>query len=122
MVAGYYLLAVLAAFGTLSAAWALFGWLLPVCREGWLLYPGRPGGLTFVYLYLWLRGMGFIRCPLILADLGLSETERTWLAEKESKYAAFRNCRKGLELERNRLDGRIGNHPGRHQRRGISKL
>ncbi len=82
MVAGYYLLAVLAAFGTLSAAWALFGWLLPVCREGWLLYPGRPGGLTFVYLYLWLRGMGFIRCPLILADLGLSETERTWLAEK----------------------------------------
>jgi len=79
---GYFLLALLAAFGVLSVFWALFGWLLPVCREGWLLYPGRPGKLSFVYLYLWLRGMGLVKCPLILADLGLSGKERLDLAEK----------------------------------------
>ncbi len=73
------LLSVFAAFGLVCALWAMFGFLLPVCREGWLLYPGRTGKLTFVQVYLWLRGMGLLRCPLILADLGLSETERKCL-------------------------------------------
>ncbi|MGN0978348.1 MAG: hypothetical protein ACI4PH_09870 [Faecousia sp.] len=80
--AGYLVLAVLAAFGVLSLLWALFGWLLPVCREGWILCPGKPGELSNVYVYLWLRSMGIVKCPLILADLGLSEKERAWLTEK----------------------------------------
>ena len=80
--AGYLVLAVLAAFGVLSLLWAMFGWLLPVCREGWILCPGRTGDLAAVYVYLWLRSMGIVRCPLVLADLGLSGEERTRLTEK----------------------------------------
>lgn len=80
--AGDLLLAVLAAFGVLSVLWALFGWLLPVCDAQWLLGPGQPGSLGFVYLYLWLRWVGLVRCPLILADLGLSDAERVWLENK----------------------------------------
>lgn len=80
--AGYLVLAVLAAFGVLSLLWAMFGWLLPVCREGWMLCPGKPGDLSTVYVYLWLRSMGIVKCPLILADLGLSREERIRLTEK----------------------------------------
>ena len=80
--AGYVWIAALAAFGLLSVLWALFGWLLPVCRRGWLLYPGRSEDLSFVAVYLWLRSMGIVRCPLILADLGLSDAEKRRLTEK----------------------------------------
>lgn len=80
--AGYFWIAALAAFGLLSVLWALFGWLLPACRRGWLLYPGRSEDLSFVGIYLWLRGMGIVRCPLILADLGLSDAEKQRLSEK----------------------------------------
>ena len=80
--AGYVWIAVLAAFGLVSVLWALFGWLLPVCRRDWLLCPGRPGEPGFVPVYLWLRGMGIVRCPLILLDLGLSDMEKRDLAAK----------------------------------------
>lgn len=101
--AGYFLLAVLAAFGVLSVLWALFGWLLPVCREGWLLYPGRTGKLPFVYLYLWLRGMGLVKCPLILADFGLGEKERERLREKGIEIYSLKELpeRLGIGAEAN---------------------
>lgn len=80
--AGYFVLAVLAAFGALSVLWALFGWLLPVCDAEWLLCPGEAGKCSFIYLYLWLRWAGIVKCPLILADLGLSDAERAQLKEE----------------------------------------
>lgn len=80
--AGYLVVAVLAAFGVLSLLWALFGWLLPVCREGWILCPGKPGELSAVYVFLWLRSVGLVKCPLVLVDLGLSREERACLTEK----------------------------------------
>ncbi len=75
-------MAVLAAFGLISIIWAAFGWLLPCCREGWLVYPGRRGKLGFVQIYLWLRGLGVLRCPLILLDLTIGEEERRFLEDK----------------------------------------
>ncbi len=77
------LLSLLAAVGLLCVLWVLFGFLLPVCREGWLLYPGRTGKLTFVPVYCWLRGLGLLRLPLILADYDLSEGERAWLHRRD---------------------------------------
>ncbi len=73
------LLSFFAAFGVFCVGWVLFGWLLPVCREGWILCPGRPGKLAFVQIYLWLRGMGMVRCPLVLLDLGLGDWESKYL-------------------------------------------
>lgn len=77
------MLAVLAGFGTLSLLWALFGWLLPVCRAGWLVCPGCQECLCLVWTYLWLRGMGLIQCPLIVVDLGLEPRQRQRLLEEK---------------------------------------
>lgn len=77
-----FVVAVLAGFGVLSVLWAIFGWLLPVCREGWLLCPGRKECLSLVWLYLWLRGMGIVKCPLIVIDYGMPPQERDDLTAK----------------------------------------
>ncbi len=74
--------AVLAGFGVLTLLWALFGWLLPVCREGWVLCPGKAGRLEAVYALLWLRWMGLLRCRLLVLDRGLAEGEKSWLLRK----------------------------------------
>lgn len=71
-----FLLCFFAAFGVFSALLVLAGVLLSPCGEGWLLYPGRSGKSLFVEIYLWLRGVGLVTCPLILADFGLSELEK----------------------------------------------
>ncbi len=79
---GWVILAFLAAFGLFCAVWAAAGIFLPPCREGWLLCPGRGDVPSFAYLYLWLRGMGLLSCPLAVLDLGLSEEARQFLEEK----------------------------------------
>lgn len=84
--AGYVIIGTLAAFGLLSALWVVFGWLLVTDRGGWLLYPGWTGKLRFVRVYLWLRGLGMIRAPLILMDLGLDDSEKRWLSQKGIEY------------------------------------
>jgi len=80
--AGEFVVAVLAGFGVLGLAWALFGWLLPVCRDGWLICPGRKECISLVWLCLWLRGIGLVRCSLIVVDLGLSPPEQCRLAAR----------------------------------------
>ncbi len=74
--------AVFAAFGLLSALWAVWGMLLPACRDGWLLCPGKPGSLGFVGMYLWLRGVGLVSCPLMVLDIGLSDAQRKRLTDQ----------------------------------------
>lgn len=76
------ILAVLAAFGVLSICWALFGWFLPACQDGWLLFPGKSGSCGFVGIYLWLRGAGILKCPLVLADFDLSEPEKRFFQDQ----------------------------------------
>ena len=82
--AGYLVLGTLAAFGAWSILWALSGWLLPGGQEGALIEPGRPGETeaTVVRRYLWLRGLGLLRQPLVVVDLGLTEPEKTWLTDR----------------------------------------
>lgn len=80
--AGDFLIGVLAAIGGLSVLWALLGWLLPVCGRGWILCPAEPDWPGFVPVYLWLRSLGLVKCPLILVDLGLSQKQREYFAEK----------------------------------------
>ena len=75
----HVLLAFFAAFGLFCALWAILGFWLPRCRDGWILCRGT----SFVPTYLWLRGMGIVNCPLRVLDENLSEEERNWLTFKE---------------------------------------
>ena len=81
---GYLVLGTLAAFGLVSALWALYGFLLPPYRDGVLFAPGRPGAAegSFARRYFWLRELGLIRGKLVLVDFGLSDEERDWLLER----------------------------------------
>lgn len=80
----YILLGTLAAFGLVSALWVLYGLLLPHDRDGVLYAPAGPGAAegSFVRRYLWLRELGLLRCPLVMADQGLSDAERDWLTDR----------------------------------------
>ncbi len=120
--AGYFLVAVLAAFGALSALWAAFGWLLPVCSSGWLVCPGRPGTLFFVPLYLWLRWAGLVRCPLILADMGLDDDQRAQLERKGIEIYSLEELSERLRIGAEEIGRGNGNPAGRCQRRGVSEL
>lgn len=82
--AGYVLVGALAAFGAFSVLWAMLGWLLPAGQEEVLVLPGRKGkgALPNAGRYLWLRGLGLLKCPMVMADAGLSDREKVWLEHK----------------------------------------
>ena len=70
-----FALVLFAAIGIMSVLWALLGWLLPsgqgmvmVCLE-----PPDPGVLS---RYRWLRGLGLLRCPVVIADVSLTAEGR----------------------------------------------
>jgi hypothetical protein len=107
--ANWIFVSVLAAFGALSAHWAVFGFLLPGQRGAVMVCLCRPGHEEEAILrhYGWLRGLGLLRAPLLLIDGGLTEEERTRLLKGRlgveicgPEELTFR-----LEQERNRLDG-----------------
>lgn len=71
------LLAVICICGLALVGWWLFGLLLRPLpgREVKVVIPGRGGGEKLeqqVRSFLWLRGMGLLRCPLVIADAGLT--------------------------------------------------
>ena len=111
--AGYWILGFLAAFGAFSALWAAFGWLLPGLRGCAVVCWGRPEAEILIG-YKWLRGLGLLRCPLlIVAEDGGEDTE---ICSREELLSR-------LEWERNRFDGTgNGDHSGNHQRGGIPEL
>ena len=105
----------LAAWGVLCALWAALGWLLPDGKGCALVCVGRPD-IGILSRWKWLRGLGLLRCPLIAVTEDLLEDSETEQCSREDLLAR-------LEMERNRFNGTgNGNHPGRHQRRGISEL
>lgn len=58
-------------------AWWLFGWLLrPIpAREVRVLVPGRGDGNDLeqtVRGLIWLRGLGLLNCPIVIADVDLT--------------------------------------------------
>ena len=119
--------AVMAVFGFLCMLWALLGWRIPGSREGILVCFATPGfpEQGFLRRYLFLRDLGLLECPLVVIDRGLSEPERRKLAQTRCgiELCGLGELSERLELERNRIDGTgNGNHSGRDQRRGLSKL
>ena len=120
----YILLGTLAAFGLVSGLWVLYGLLLPADRESVIYAPARPGVAerSFARRYLWLRELGLLRCSLTMIDLGLRGSERDWLTDRGITICSPAELSDRMEQERKQIDGRFGNPPGRHQRRGVSEL
>ena len=72
---------VLCAMGLGLAAWWLFGRLLrPIPSQRlYGLIPGAGDGKTLeqsVRAFVWLRGLGLLDCPIVIADVGLSARGR----------------------------------------------
>lgn len=113
---GYIILGTLAAFGLLSALWALFGWLLPGCKGCALVCYGLPDEGTIART-AWLRSLGLLECPLlIVAEAVQNQPAGTEICSPEELLPR-------LERERNEVHGTgNGDHSGRHQRRDISEL
>ena len=72
-------LALICILGLAFVGWWLFGLLLRPLpgREAKVVIPGRGEGENLeqqVRSFLWLRGLGLLRCPIVIADAGLSPT------------------------------------------------
>ena len=82
--AAYVILIVLAAFGGLCALWALFGGLLTGHRGGAVVCFCKEDAETeaLVRRHLWLYHTGFLQCPLLLVDDGLSTAVRQQLTQQ----------------------------------------
>lgn len=104
----YVIVGAFAAFGVFCGVWMAFGGLLPgksggaavcLCREGLREEP-------ILRRYLWLRGLGLIRVPLLAVDCGLREAERKWIEDKGGgiELCCPEELPARLELERNRLE------------------
>ena len=117
----YIVMGTLAAIGGLCVLWACFGWLLPGLKGCALVCPGWPDE-GFMRRYRWLRDLGLLNCPLLIA----AEAQ----PEKPERYDGngIEICSRDvlwqrLERERTDFDGTgNGDPPGRHQRGGISEL
>ena len=75
------LLAAVCVLGLAFVAWWLFGRLFrPMPGQGVrVLIPGRGEGEDLeqtLRAFMWLRGLGLLDCPIIIADLGL--TPKGW--------------------------------------------
>ncbi len=79
MDAWHVLFAVFSAFGLFTFLWAVLGLWLPRCEKGWILCPGPE----FVPVYLWLRGLGIVTCPMKVLGTNLSPEAKNWLIHKE---------------------------------------
>ena len=71
------LLAGICVCGLALVGWWLFGLLLRPLpgRSAKVVLPGRGDGEALeqqVRSFLWLRGMGLLRCPIVIADAGLT--------------------------------------------------
>ena len=70
-------LAVICICGLAFVGWWLFGLLLRPLPGGLarVVITGRGGGEDLehqVRSFLWLRGLGLLRCPIVIADAGLT--------------------------------------------------
>lgn len=76
--AAYVIVGTLAAFGLLCALWTAFGWLLSGGKGGYIVCPDLSGseGRGFVRRCLWLKGLWLLKCPVYVADKGISQKER----------------------------------------------
>ena len=71
------LLAAACAAGLAFVGWWLFGLILRPLpgREAKIILPGRGEGTDLeqrLRTFIWLRSLGLLRCPVVIADVGLS--------------------------------------------------
>ena len=112
---GYIILGMLAAFGTLSALWAVFGWLLPGLEGCVLVCWGVPEEEIFTKYEL-LKGLGILFCPFLV----VTEGQYDWPDMEICRPEALPDR---LKWERKRFDGTgNGDYTGNHQYGGISEL
>ncbi len=113
--AGMILLGTLAAMGAMSLLWAAFGWLLPSEEGCALVCVGEPDE-RILWRYRWLKGLGLLRCPLLVVTEKIPEGDTAERCSREELLVR-------LERERNGEHGTgNGDPPGRSQRRGVSEL
>ena len=94
----YVLLGALAAYGALSALWAMLGWLLPGVKGCALVHMGIPDeGIRC--RYRWLRGLGLLDCPLIAV------TREAWAAGRETEVCSREELVNRLAWEAERFGG-----------------
>lgn len=92
------LFALLAALGLAAAGWLAFGRLVaPVGRRGQVIavLPARGDGEELEYTLAglgWLRGAGLIRCPVVVADAGLSRRGRAVAAALTVEHPELLVC------------------------------
>ena len=115
--AGYWIVAVLAAFGLLCLLLVVFGCLTTGGRGCAVVCVDPPGEEIFARFIL-LKAFGLLDCPI------LAVTEETIPVHfDETEIYSPDQLFSRLTEERNRFDGTgNGDHTGRHQRRGISEL
>lgn len=105
--AGYIILGTFALLGLLCALWGLFGWWFGCGKGGAVVYLCRPKQpeTAQIIRYSWLKGMGFVRCPLLLVDSDLSQREQLLLCKKYPgiEFCTLAELPARLELERERL-------------------
>ena len=114
--AGMILLGTLAAFGALCGLWLRTGAILPGDRTGLMIYcwQSSAAGRGFVLRWRAQWELGLLRGRLAVIDLGLTEEDRLFLARWGRNVEIWET-----ETEYGK---RIGDHPGRHRRGGISEL
>ncbi len=84
-------LAAVCTLGLAFAAWWLLGRLLrPIPgREGFAVLPGRGDGEGLeqgVRSFLWLRSLGLLNCPVVIADVSLSPEGREVALRAASRW------------------------------------
>ena len=95
-----WVLVTFAAFGALSVAWTLFGWLL-TGRKGTVMVCLCPEDAeTVVRHHGWLRDLGLLRCPLILVDA----EQGLWDERLDVECCAMDQVAERLEQERARFE------------------
>lgn len=115
--AGYMILGFLAAFGGLSLLWTMLGWLLPSGKGLVLVCAGLPDP-GVLGRYRWLRGMGFLNCPLVCI------VERSpGKVPVDMEFCSRESLWNRLEWEKHYTYGTgTGDSSGRDQRCDISEL
>ena len=105
--AWYMIIGTLALLGLFCSLWGIFGWWFGCGKGGALVCLCRPGKpiTPQAVRYSWLRGMGFVRCPLLLVGSDLSQKEQQLLCKKYPgvEFCALAELPARLELERERL-------------------
>ena len=113
----YLILGMLSAFGLLSAAWALLGWLLPSGKGMLLVCVGMPDP-GMLSRWRWLRGIGVLSCPLIA--VAQPDADKV---PQDIEICSREELIERLKWETDQKHGTgTGNPSGRSQRCDLSEL